>query len=72
MGNLLIVNNMAKTFWSAIYETVNCQLPEKFANPPIISGPSPFNPFAPAAKRLSDRPENLHMGWKKIKNKNTF
>ena len=30
------------------------------------------NPFAPAAKRLSDRPENLHMGWKKIKNKNTF
>jgi hypothetical protein len=31
-----------------------------------------FNPFAPAAKSLSDRPENLHMGWKKIKNKNTF
>ena len=31
-----------------------------------------FNPFTPAAKRLSDRPENLHMGWKKIKNKNTF
>jgi hypothetical protein len=31
-----------------------------------------INPFAPAAKRLSDRPENLHMGWKKIKNKNTF
>jgi hypothetical protein len=31
-----------------------------------------FDPFAPAAKRLSDRPENLHMGWKKIKNKNTF
>ncbi len=31
-----------------------------------------LNPFAPAAKRLSDRPENLHMGWKKIKNKNTF
>ncbi len=30
------------------------------------------NPFAPAAKRLSDRPENLHMGRKKIKNKNTF
>ena len=26
-----------------------------------------LNPFAPAAKRLSDRPENLHMGWKKIK-----
>jgi hypothetical protein len=31
-----------------------------------------FNPFAPAAKSLSDRPENLHLGWKKIKNKNTF
>jgi hypothetical protein len=30
------------------------------------------NPFAPAAKSLSDQPENLHMGWKKIKNKNTF
>ena len=33
---------------------------------------SRFNPFAPAAKSVSDRPENLHMGWKKIINKNTF
>jgi hypothetical protein len=30
------------------------------------------NPFAPAAKSLSDWPGNLHLGWKKIKNKNTF
>jgi hypothetical protein len=31
-----------------------------------------FNPFAPAAKSLSDLPENLCPGWKKFKNNNTF
>jgi hypothetical protein len=30
------------------------------------------NPFAPAAKSLSDLPENLCPGWKKFKNNNTF
>ncbi len=31
-----------------------------------------LNPFAPAAKSVSDWPENLHTGWKKIINNNTF
>ncbi len=44
MRNLSIVNNMAKTFWSAIYsQSIAMQLPEQFANSPIIRGPSPLN-----------------------------